>query len=182
MQAFLSSLLSGAANIFGGVWGYLGTAAIGAAGAAYLTHAVMVGQIDSLKLANASATTAAVRSAAAQQHQIDGIALVDAVAEAQAQNHIVTQTQVVTKEIPVHVPTTVACVPLGLIRVLNDAALGRDPSVATDAPGQPDDACASVSWRSIAADLTDDYFAGNANAEQLNALESSVRALHDAAK
>lgn len=111
----------------------------------------------------------AEKAARIRQAKADRITLDAAVKEAQAQSQIHTRTVTITREIPVHVKELQSCVPYGLVRVWNAAANpGVDP--AAIAPGVPDDACAPVSWRALAADIADDYGTGQANAEQLDAL------------
>lgn len=145
-------------------------------GGAYSGYRWELGTVEQLRAADATATALAVKDAATRQKAADVIALTDSSAEGVAQVAIKDQTLTVTKEITRYVPQTVACIPNGLVRVLNAAATGADPASVAYAPGQPDDACAALSWRDFASDLTDDYGAGRANAEQLNALEADIRA------
>ena len=65
--------------------------------------------------------------------------------------------------------------------MLDDAATGSDTANAATAAGQSDDACAPLSWRAFAGDLSDDYATARANAEQLNALQADIAALVAAA-
>ncbi len=131
---------------------------------------------DALALSQAKAVEQAQQEAANTQKAVDTIHETAAVREATAQQHILVQTNTITKEVDRYVPSTVACIPVGLVRVLNGAASGVEPSRVIVAAGQPDDACAPISWRSLANDLADDYGSARANAEQLNALEDDVRA------
>lgn len=166
------------------LYGLLGAAAlsllIGAGTAGWVVYKVEQGTIANMRAADATALAQAVTSAAAHQHAVDTIATVAASSEAQAQAAITTHTVILTKEITRYVPETRACIPVGLVRLLNAAATGGDPAGVNYAPGQLDDACAAVSWRDFAADLADDYGTGHANAEQLNALEAWQRATNAA--
>jgi NAD(P)H-hydrate repair Nnr-like enzyme with NAD(P)H-hydrate dehydratase domain len=65
------------------------------------------------------------------------------------------------------------------VRVLNHAASGDSAALAL-APGKLDDACAGVTWRAFAGDITDDYATARLNATQLNDLIQSVKDIHDA--
>lgn len=133
------------------------------------------GTIAKMELADQQAANRAQTLAAASIKRQDAVVLTAAVSEAKAQNQIAKKATTLTQEITNVVPITVACIPVGLIRLLDAAAAGANTPDASFAPGQPDDACAPVSWRSVAADLADDYASGNANSEQLNALEAEIR-------
>lgn len=176
------SLVTGARS---GAWSYLAAACIAAllAGSAtgYVVHRMDGAAIAAMKLADQQARTAAIRDAAQVQQSQDSVNLSAAVAEATAQQKIVTETVTVTKEITTHVPLATPCIPFGLVRVLDDAASGSDTADTPAPPGQSDDACAPLSWRAFAGELSDDYGIGRANAQQLNALEADVTALVAAA-
>ena len=178
MASFLSTLL-------GNVWSMLIAACIAAllagAGTFYVVHRIDQGAIAALKLADQQAQAKALKDADAIRQSQDQANLSAALAEARAQQTIVTHTQIVSREIPAHVPQTQPCIPYGLVRVLDDAATGSDTADAAIAPGQSDDACTGISWRAFAQDVTDDYASGRANAEQLTALQADVTQLVAAA-
>lgn len=181
----MGSLISLITGALGGVWGTLAAAGVAAllagAGTFYVTHRMDEGTIAAIELADQQAQTKAVEDAAKLRQSQDKVNLDAALAEAKAQQIIVTHTQTVTREIPIHVPQTQPCIPYGLVRVLDDAATGSDTADAAAAAGQSDDACAGISWRAFAGDLADDYASGRANAQQLNALEADVTQLAAAA-
>ena len=141
---------------------------------AYGMHRWDASTIADLKAADAAFATKSVQMAASAQKKTDDLHLAAAVSEAQAQQQIIYRTQTIHDEVISHVPITYACIPVGLVRLLNSAA-SPSPAIPDVAPGQPDDACAPVSWRSLGDDIIDDYGIGNQNAEQLNALEAAVR-------
>lgn len=178
----MPSILSG---LFAGIRGYAAAGVIGAGAAGYLgydiTHKIDAAATLAIKLADAKAQSRAIKDEAAIQESQDRVNLGAALSEARAQQKIVTVTHTITREIPVHVPETRPCIPYGLVRLLDDAATGSDTADAPSPAGQSDDACASISWRDFAGDLTDDYAIGRSNAEQLNALEADVRGLVAAA-
>ena len=155
---------------------------LAAGGGAYVMHRMDASALASLELGYAQAQAEAVSAGVLAQARQDAAAEGAAIAEAQAQEKIVIHTVTVKQEVVQHVPVIHACVPYGFVRVLNDAALGRHDATDPAPVGQPDDACAPVSWDQVASDIADDYGAGRANAEQLNALEATVRSLHDAAE
>jgi len=171
----MASLLSGAipwgSLIFAGVL----SAGIGT-GSWYVTRAVYQDKLETRIAADAQAKADAVKAAAAAQHAQDLIAQIAAVAEAVAQKAQEDARHAAPSYIVQHVRDTVVCVPYGVVRSINHYANGADP--ASIAPGQSDDACAPVPWRSLTGDLSDDYITGNENAEQLNRLEDTVRKQH----
>ncbi|HEX4105532.1 MAG TPA: hypothetical protein VHX92_04810 [Rhizomicrobium sp.] len=178
----LASLLDGAVS---NIWGTLAAAGIAAllagSATAYVVHRMDEGAIAAIKLADQKAQTQAIQDADAIRQSQDQANLDAALAEAKAQQAIVSHTHTVTREVTIHVPQTQSCIPYGLVRVLDDAATGSDTADAATAAGQSDDACTGISWRAFAGDLTGDYGIGRANAEQLNALEANVTALVAAA-
>jgi hypothetical protein len=181
----MNAIISLVTGALGGAWGYFAAASIAAllAGTAtgYVVHRMDQGTIAVLKLADQRAQVKASEQAAAIRQSQDQANLNAALAEAKAQAAIAAHAHIITREITIHVPETVPCIPYGLVRLLNDAASGSDPAHAATAASQPDDACAPISWRAFAGELADDYTTGRANAEQLNALEADVTALVAAA-
>jgi len=181
----MGSIISLFTSALGGVWGYIAALAIGAAlagsGVGYVVHRMDEATIAKIELAGSLAAVKAEKAFAAAQKSEDDVNLAAAVAEAQAQQKIVTQTVTVKQEITKHVTDTVPCVPYGAIRLLNDAATGSDTADAATPPAQSDGACAPVSWRDFVSDIISDYGIGRQNAEQLNALEANVTDLVKAA-
>jgi hypothetical protein len=170
---------------FSGAWGYLAAASVAAliagSGVGHVVHRMDEGTIAAIKLADQKTQSQAIAAAAAIRGSQDQANLDAALAEAKAQAAITARTQIVTREITIHVPEIQPCIPYGLVRLLDAAARGSDPADAPIAPGQSDDSCAPISWRAFAQDLASDYGIGRANAEQLNALEADIRALVAAA-
>lgn len=154
---------------------YAAVFAVGLTLGAYGMHHYDQADYNALVAANAKAQTLAVQKAKDVQAATDKIALDAAVAEAQAQQKIVMQHNVITQEITKYVPVHVTCITYGLVRLLDAASLGADPANSTVAAGKPDDACTSLTARQLAASVIDNYTTALANAEQLNALEAWVR-------
>lgn len=105
-------------------------------------------------------------------------------AEANAQAKITAQGRATHEKVRYYVkavPVDRACVPYGLLRVLDAAGLGLDPASVQLPAGQSDDACAPLSPPDFAAALTDRFTDARANAEQLNALQEDLRQRIDAA-
>lgn len=166
-------------GFFTGGWqGYLiagGLAlVVGLGSGAYAGYRWELSALDSLKLTDAAKLTAAVTAAKNDLAARDAVTLKNSVADALNQQKIVTRYETITKEITSHVPDTAHCITYGLVRVLNDAA-GAAAYPVPGAAAQPDDACAPVSWREFAADITADYGAKAQNDQQLTDLQSWVK-------
>lgn len=123
---------------------------------------------------------AAVATAARQAQKVqDDITLASALAEAKTQERVVTRYRTLTQEVPRYVTVeadAVACVPYGLVRVLDAAALGRDPADLELPSGYSDSACAPIEASALAAGILDNYRAFDQNAAQLDALSADVLA------
>lgn len=174
--------LSWITSALGGVWGYAAAAVLSAAivgsGVGYVVHRMDAATINEMKLADAKAEAAAYKQGLALQKNLDAATQLEAVAEATAQQQIVTQTVTVTKEIPRYVTVhqdAVVCVPYGFVRLLYSAERGLSPAALGLPPGQSDDACTGLKLSDLAAGLTADYGASRANSEQLDALIASVK-------
>lgn len=155
-------------------------AAIFIAGAT-VAHKIDKAQLLTLQLSYAKAQQTAVEKAMAEQSVEDKIALDAAVTEAQAQQKIVTQTVTLTKTVDHYVKDDSTCITWGLVRLLNAASQGGDPNTVPIPTGKSDDACAPVSARALAANVVGNYAAARANAEQLNALEATIRSMMETA-
>lgn len=149
----------------------LGSATI----AAVITHKIDSAALLKVENGYLAATAKAVNEAKIIQAAEDKVSLDAAVAEATAQQQIVTQTVTLTKEVPIHVPFSSKCaVTVGFVRLLNAAVLGRSTADLSYASGQSDDACAPVDARTLAASILVNYAASSANAEQLTALQAWI--------
>ena len=142
----------------------------------YITHRVDEAKLVSLEVKYAQAQAAAVVQAKAVQAAEDTVSLNAAVAEAAAQQKIVTQTITVTKEVVRHVTDRVACVSVGLVRVLNAEVRGVSPDAIPLPAGKSDGSCSGVTNSQLAVSILDNYGLARANAEQLSALEAWVQA------
>lgn len=94
--------------------------------------------------------------------------------EQAAQTRIVYRTRTLEKEIVTHVPTSVPCIPWGIVRLHDAAVLHQDPASLPTPAGQPDDACSDVAPRAFVDTVISNYGIADQNAEQLNALEKDV--------
>ena len=177
----------------GGIWLYLAVAVISGGISAYIAENVRwhYDQVayQALQLKDAAASTAsleaeaaALTANAAQEKVLQVETTQGAVAEAATQSRIVTQVQTITKEVPVYVTAKadtiiIPCIPYGLIRVLDAAALSTAdhpvaPSDLALPTGQSDDACSPIKASDLAAAIAGNYGIDGENAEQLNALEA----------
>ena len=140
-----------------GVWGYV-IAAAGAALAAaslsiWLTHAVMVHQIDKLKIAHQNEIIKAQQLAAADQARRDKISHDADVAYAFNHQKIVTVTHTIIEKVPVYVTQKIDAtypVPCALVRVWDAAVLSTSPDALSYGPGLADDKTCPVSASALA--------------------------------
>lgn len=122
-------------------------------------------------LANARST------AAADQKAIDSAITAAAVADAEGQVRIVTRTTTLKEKVPVYVKDNSTCITVGLIRVLDAAALGVDPETLDLRSGESNESCADISAVTLAQSVNGNYGLCHANAEQLNNLAAAYEAL-----
>ncbi len=143
---------------------------------AYTMHRIDAGTLAKVERDYALAQGKAVSAALVLQKKQDDVMLHAAVAEGLAQQQITIQALVITKEIPtyVHDFKMVPCVSFGLVRVLDAAVLGVAPDKLPLPAGQSNDTCTTISAAALAEHVTANYGTARANAEQLNALSSSV--------
>lgn len=154
-----------------------------AAGSAWATH--RIDQVALLKLEAKwkDAEIAAVEAARKIQKAQDEVSLKAAVAEAKAQQQIVTKTETVVREVPKYVPVASKCaVTVGFLRVLDAAILGRSPADLPLPAGKSNDSCADLDAPTVAARLVANLGTCQANAQQLNGLQDWVRKIGEASK
>lgn len=118
----------------------------------------------------------------AQQVAVTKVDRAAAAAEPKAQTRIVTRYRTLTKEVPTYVPTSVPCIPWGVVRLHDAAVLGVDPASLQPPAAGADDACSDVDPRAFVGTVLGNYQAAEQNAEQLNALEKNLRDRADATK
>lgn len=177
----LTSLIPGFSWVKAAVFG-LGALAL-VSGGAYVGYRWEAGTVATLKMQAAQERAEAVQEAKQSDDAQAKVALNAAIAEAQAQTRIITNTVTITKEVPKYVTVhqdAIVCIPVGLARVLRAAAAGSDPSAVVLAPGQSDDACSDLTASEVAGWFSEYAGASVGNAEQLNALEAEVVKNHQA--
>lgn len=131
--------------------------------------------VDSRLVAEAKQEKIVFREAQRLQRDADQVAIDLAGQQSVTQEKIVTRTMTITKEIPTYVKDTSDCVTIGLIRVLDAAALGVDPATLVLAPGQFDETCAGIGARALAQSVVDNYGRARQNAAQLTDLQALAR-------
>lgn len=158
-------------------------------GGVYVAHhwdagdvAALQTKIATLQRDDAREKAEALAAAARRVQREDAVALHSAVAEAAAQQKLADEKSVIAKEVRRHVPRNSPCLSLGLVRVLDAAALGADPDSLSLPGGQSDGTCAPVDAAHLAANVAANYAAARANAEQLSALQAWVKAQADASQ
>ncbi len=155
-----------------------------AMGGAAITSGVVTHKVDNsryvaLELKYAQAEATAVAAAQAEQKRLDDIATQAAQREAANQSRLAAKAQAALTEVQQHVKVvTIKCIPLGLVRVLDAAALGVTAASLPHATGNSDVTCAKVDTVALARSIVANYFTANANAEQLNALIANLREMH----
>lgn len=99
--------------------------------------------------------------------------------EVAAQAKIVVRYRTIVKEVPTYVTVQQdarGCVSWGLVRLLDAAALGVDPSTLDLPSDVTDDTCTTLKASDLAASVAGNYGVAAANAEQLDALEADIKA------
>ncbi|MDE2020860.1 MAG: hypothetical protein KGJ13_11040 [Patescibacteria group bacterium] len=171
-------------SMLSGWQGYVAVAGLAALlaglGTGYLVHKIDGSRLAALKEADAMAALHAVQRVSAVRQKQAAVAEAAAISIAREEGKLEAERFRTPERIVVHVQDRSRCISYGLIRVLNSTALGSGSNAGPIAPGQPDDACAPVTWRSFAADIADDYVTSRENSAQLNALEKNVRDLAEA--
>lgn len=171
----------------GFTWLKFGAAAViltlaGSAGA-YAGYRWEAGTVATLKKNDALAQVAAVQAVRIIEQAQASVDVAAAIAEANAQTKIVTQTVTITKEIPRYVTVhqdAIVCVPVGLARFMRAAAAGADPAAFELASGQSDDACSDITATEMAGWISDFAGAAQGNTEQLTALQAWIIDNHKA--
>lgn len=145
-----------------------------------VVHSIQAGAVksyvaaDAVTTANAQAAGAKIDSA---QSAIDAKSAEDSAAHQTAEARVAT---VVKQKVYIHVhdpvaPRAVGCIPYGLVRLHDAAAIGVDPDTLPLPSGVSDDACSPVAVTALAEAIADNYAAARANAAQLNDLIGNVR-------
>lgn len=136
-------------------------------------------QLADLKLSNASELAQAIEASSRDQAARDKISLTTAVAEAEAQRQIITRTVTLTQKVPTYVsPETDSriCVPYGVVRLLDAAALQTSPDAFPLPTGQSDESCSPIEASALAKGIIENYLnVCDANAEQLTQLQIWVK-------
>lgn len=153
-------------------------ALLAAAGSAsWATYKIEEGRIAKIEVAYDKAQIAAIQEAKDKQASADKVVLDGALKEAAEHVQIVTQTEVITREVIKHVKDTSTCVTYGLVRVLDAATRGDDPGDLALPAGKSDDTCAPVTATALARSVAANYGIARDNAKQLNNLQDTVRQL-----
>lgn len=176
MPEFIAKLL----GALGGLKGYLIVGLVSgiacASGGFYVAH--KMGQMDvaAIKLREAAAKMKAINETAKEQQRVDRVGFDAALALAETtlnievgQVHLVTE---IERHVTVH---SIACVPYGLVRVLDAAVLGRGPEALLLPAGVSDDTCAPVDAVALARNISANYGQCRINAAQLDALTSALQ-------
>lgn len=155
-------------------------AIVGASGAAWATHHWDGLAYERLKNSQQAAVIVAQQQAIAlraaqdkKSHDVD-------VANATAQQKIVTRTVEIVRKVPVYVsPETDKHFPLpcGFVRLHDAAALGTEPDAIPNPAGKSDDSACEVTASQAASIIAENYGTANATAQRLKSLEDWVEAM-----
>jgi len=165
------------ASFLNGLWGYVLLGVSCAAAGGYATYHFEESKVLAVQLADAKDYAAALDLQNKAVKSADAESLKAAVAEAAAQQKIVTVHQVITEKVPVYVhDKALPCIPFGLVRVLDASVLQTGPDALPLPAGQSDDACAPVDANALAQAILANYSAAEGNAEQLTAVQGWITA------
>lgn len=144
------------------------------AGAGWTVHKVDSARYKALELSYSQASLKAAQQAVKLAAAEAKLTHEHSAAESKAQSTISADTSERIREVPKYVTTyrDRACVPYGLIRVLNASVYGVLPEDLHLPAGKSDDACAPVSAADFAGWIIDNFGRAKANAEQLDALNA----------
>lgn len=156
------------------------SAVIAGAGIGTVVHKIDSAAYHKLELGIKTAEAEALKRVVIITQRQDKIALDAAVTEAAAQQKIIVQTQVITKEVVRHVKVDSPCITFGFIRVYDAAVFGVSPDTLPLPAGQLDGTCAPLSPPAVASAIAENTGRARANAEQLDALEDFTLALLEA--
>lgn len=95
------------------------------------------------------------------------------------QTKIVTEVKTIQQKVPVYVHDQIpvpGCVSYGLVRVLDAAALGKQPEDLPLPAGVTDDTCSPLRPSDLARGVAENLGIGRQNAAQLDALQADVKA------
>lgn len=152
----------------------LGLIVSSAIGAGALVHKFDGAKLAKVELGYKNAEVDALKKAVVIRQKQNDISLAAAVSVAASQQKIVTETQIVTKEIVRHVPVSIPCITYGFIRVHDAAVFGVSPDTLPLPAGKSDDTCAPIGADAVAKTITENYGRARLTAEQLNDLEDFI--------
>lgn len=184
--SIFKTAITSAGSFFGGIQTYLivgaVTAALSLGAGAYVGYRWEHGEVLKLQLADAQFVKDQIALKGKNDAAMAAIDLSDATWAQKTFDdqhlHYVT----ITKEIPAHVTPhqdAVACISVGLARLMRAEADGSDADTLQLAEGQSDDDCSDVTPTEMAGWFKDFAAASNHNASQLNMLEADIKAKHD---
>lgn len=157
------------------IWaGVILVAVLSAGGGAWIARGYYTGQIAKIELAHAEDRHRALMEGRARQIKSDA-----ATRDVQADYHvsnvrIIRQTQIIKEEIPIYVQDDATCVTVGLVRVLDAAALATNPNTLDLLPGESNEACAGIGSHALAKSVVTNYGRYWEVADQLEKLQRWV--------
>jgi hypothetical protein len=144
------------------------------AGTAWVTHRFDNARYLSLELSLTAAKAKAEEAAREDQARLDAISYDSDMRQLAAEAALRREAERELAQVR-HRVVVGGCVPVGVVRLLRDAALGGAAQGEDFAAGKPDAACSGVGWRDFTQALLRDYTAARQSGERLTALQDWVR-------
>lgn len=141
-----------------------------------VTSWVYQGDIAKIERDQVVALDKARADAAAKQHDADLVSMKAGETQTVVQEKIVTKYIKIHDEVPIYVKDTSTCITVGLVRLLDAAALTADPADLHLNTGESNDDCAGIGSVALARSVSDNYGLAQQNAAQLTGLQDWVRA------
>jgi len=143
----------------------------------HMASVIDQGRYNALLLAESKARAESLNQVVHVTTVQSHLALKAASDEATHQQQIAVQAAITETETPNYVSAQIdptRCITYGLVRLLDAAVLGVDPSTLPLPSGQSNLSCTALTPADLARSVVSNYAAANANAEQLDALEVAL--------
>lgn len=134
------------------------------------------GEIAKMELAQAKANKKSDDVVVVKREESKDSAVAASSADASAQEKIIYRTVTLKEKVNVYVKDTSTCITIGLVRLLDAAALGiNNPDTLSLAPGEFNETCAAIGSNALANSVVGNYGLARQNSQQLNDLEDEMR-------
>lgn len=151
--------------------GMLGALLVASAGSAWITRSIYVGKITAIELRHEQARNEAFQEGRDRERASNEITRKIENAYSDMSLTVNLQTETIVREIQTYVPDTTGCITVGLVRVLDAAALGTNPDLLDIAPDESNGTCTDLSSAALAESVVRNYGRARDNAERLTHLQ-----------